>query len=125
LRGGPFGGQAKNRLREPFEGQARYRLRPTVDRRKQVVVPLLVSHIEEEHQSVSGCLIFLSAPGSRNRLILREVAGPDAWRGVWSVAQTLGSDVASELHSIEADAIARCVGCLPGFVQCFGPGCDS
>jgi hypothetical protein len=41
------------------------------------------------------------------------------------VAQPLGSDVASELHSIKADAIARGVGRLPGFVQRFGPSCHS
>ena len=41
------------------------------------------------------------------------------------MAQPLGADVASELHSIEADAIARSVGRLPGFVQRFGPSCHS
>ena len=38
------------------------------------------------------------------------------------MAQTLGSDVASELHSIEADAIACSVRRLLGFLQRLGPG---
>ena len=41
------------------------------------------------------------------------------------MAQTLGSDVAPELHSIETDAIARSVSRLLGFVQRLGPGCHS
>ena len=74
---------------------------------------------------MSGYLTFLSAPRPLNRLISREVAGPDAERGARSVAQTLGSDVASELHSIETNVIARSVSRLLGFVQCLGPGSDS
>jgi len=71
---------------------------------------------------VSGYPTFLSAPRSRNRLIPREVAGLDAERGARSVAQPLGSDVASELHSIETNAIARSVSRLLGFVQRLRPG---
>ena len=74
---------------------------------------------------MSGYPTFLSAPRSRNRLISREVTELDAWRGARSVAQTLGSDVASELHSIETNVIARSVRRLLGFVQRLGPGSDS
>ena len=41
------------------------------------------------------------------------------------MAQTLGSDVASELHSIETNVIARSVSRLLGFVQRLGPGSNS
>ncbi len=74
---------------------------------------------------MSGYPTFLSAPRSRNRLIPREVAGLDAERGARSVAQPLGSDVVSELHSIETNAIARSVSRLLSFVQRLGPGSDS
>lgn len=39
------------------------------------------------------------------------------------MTQPLGSDIASELHSIKADAITCSVGRLSGFVQRFGPSC--
>ena len=74
---------------------------------------------------MSGYPTFLSAPRSRNRLMLIRASGTDAERGARSVAQTLGSDVASELHSIETNVIARSVSRLLGFVQCLGPGSDS